>query len=168
MYSCSLIYLGCRMYSAFLLQQICAILHWAGGVHFSQSLVVGLRLLWDLQVVIQVPVPVLWVSCGLCRGQFLDLVWLDTPLSLLLPGTREEGLVGPYFYWYHQFTYDLIHPKTSNFSTRTLFWVHFKTVHYFFSTNFQFTFTFKNALHNLFIELCSALKIFQIYSIFIY
>ena len=27
-----------------------------------------------------------------------------------------------------------------------------------FSTNFQFIFTFKNALHNLVIELCSALK----------
>ena len=37
-----------------------------------------------------------------------------------------------------------------------------------FSTNFHFTFIFKNALHNLVIKLCSALKIFQKYSTVIY
>ena len=36
------------------------------------------------------------------------------------------------------------------------------------STNFQFNFTFKNALHNLDIELCSALNIFQKYFTVIY
>ena len=37
-----------------------------------------------------------------------------------------------------------------------------------FSTNFQFNFIFKNTLHNLVIELCSALKIIQKYSTVIY
>ena len=51
---------------------------------------------------------------------------------------------------------DLFHPKTELFSTRALIWVHFKTVHYFSQLIFSLFSYFKNALHNLFIKLCSA------------
>ena len=94
-HSGSLIWLGYRTWYVFLLWHIWALLRWSDGVYFSQSLVFVLRLLRYLQVVPWVPVPVLWVSHSWCRGKFLDLVWLAPPLSLLLSGTCDKGLVGP-------------------------------------------------------------------------
>ena len=64
MHSGSLTCLGYMTWSAFLLFQICALLRCIDGVYLSHLLVVGLRLLWDLQVVPRVTVPVLWVSHG--------------------------------------------------------------------------------------------------------
>ena len=58
---------------------------------------------------------------------------------------------------------ELFQPKTSNFSTRALIWVHFKSVHYFSQPIFSLLSHLKNVLHNLVIELCSALKTFQKY-----
>ena len=95
MHSSYLACLGYRTWSMFLLWHICALLCWFDGVYLSHLLVVGLRLLWDLQVVPRVTVPVLWVSHGWCRGQFLYLVWLATPMSLLLLGNHGEIIVGP-------------------------------------------------------------------------
>ena len=64
--------------------------------------------------------------------------------------------------------YDLFQPKTSTFSTRALIWVHFETVHWVSQLIFSLFSHLKNALHNLAVELCSALKIFQKYSTVIY
>ena len=107
MHSSYLTCLGYRNWSVLLLCQICELLLWVDGIYFSQSLVVGLRLLWDLQVV-PLPIPVLWMSRGWCQGQFLDLVWLANNLSLLLPGTCDEGLVGTGFCFYHRNPYPLL------------------------------------------------------------
>ena len=63
---------------------------------------------------------------------------------------------------------DLFQPKTDLFSTRALIWVHFKTVRYFSQPIFRLFSYLKNALHNLVIELCSALNFFQIYITVIY
>ena len=51
----------------------------------------------------------------------------------------------------------MFQPKTSTFSTRTLIWVHFKTVHKFSQPIFSLFSYLKNVLHNLVIELCRAL-----------
>ena len=53
---------------------------------------------------------------------------------------------------------DLFQPEMDIFSTRALIWVHFKTVRYFSQQNFSLISYLKNALQNLVIELCSALK----------
>ena len=53
--------------------------------------------------------------------------------------------------------FDLFQPKTSTISTRALISVHFKTVRYFSQPIFRLFSYFKNALHNLVIELCNAL-----------
>ena len=53
------------------------------------------------------------------------------------------------------------------FSTRALIWLYFKTMNYF-SQQFFLIFIFKNALHNLVIELCSAPFGFQKYGTVIY
>ena len=63
---------------------------------------------------------------------------------------------------------DLFQPKTVLFSTRALIWVHFKTVRYFYQPIFRLFSYLKNALHNLVIELCSALIFFQKFSTVIY
>ena len=57
--------------------------------------------------------------------------------------------------------YDLFQPKMDLFSTRALIWVHFKTVRYFSQPIFRSFSYWKNALHNLVIELCSALIFFK-------
>ena len=56
---------------------------------------------------------------------------------------------------------DLFQPKTSTFSTRALISVHLKTVRYFSQPIFSLFSYLKNALHNLVIELCSALFFFK-------
>ena len=56
--------------------------------------------------------------------------------------------------------YDLFQTKKYTFSTCAFIWVHFKTV-YYFSQPIFLIFTFKNALHKLVIELCSALETFK-------
>ena len=56
--------------------------------------------------------------------------------------------------------WDLFQPKTSTFSIHSLIWVHFKNEHYFSQPIFSLISYLKNALHNLVIELCIALKIF--------
>ena len=69
-----------------------------------------------------------------------------------------------YLYKYEeqkQITMHLFQPKTPTFSTRALIWVHFKTVHYFSQPIFHLFTNLNSALHNLVIELCSALKIFR-------
>ena len=92
-------------------------------------------------------------KCGsLCLDILLDkketitsLIWYDnfwlTPFSSSL--------------------FDLFQPKTDLSSTRALIWLHFKTVHYFSQPIFSLFSYLKNALHNLVIELCSALKTFE-------
>ena len=63
---------------------------------------------------------------------------------------------------------DLFQPKTSIFSTHALISVHFKTVHYFCQPIFSLISHLKNTVHNLVIELCITLEIFQKYFIVIY
>ena len=58
---------------------------------------------------------------------------------------------------------DLVQLKTSTFSTRALILVHFKNVNYFSQLIFSLFSHLNIALHNLVIQLCSALKIFQRY-----
>ena len=105
MHRSSLTCLGYRTWYEFLLWNICSLLCWVDGVSFQHSLVVGLRLLWDLQFVPWVPVLVVWVSRCWCWGPFLDLVWLAPPLSLMLPGNCGDSLVGTDFCCYHQYPY---------------------------------------------------------------
>ena len=59
---------------------------------------------------------------------------------------------------------DLFQPKTDLFPTRSLVWVHFKTVRYFYQPIFGSFLYLQNALHNLDIELCST----QLFSKIIY
>ena len=59
--------------------------------------------------------------------------------------------------------YELFQPKTSTFSTRTLIWVHYKVVHIFSQPIFSSFSHLNSARHNLVIELCLILKLFQIY-----
>ena len=65
---------------------------------------------------------------------------------------------------------DLFQPKTPTISTRALISVHFKTVRYFSQPIFRLFSYLTNALHNLVIELCSALifvkNILQFFIIF--
>ena len=64
--------------------------------------------------------------------------------------------------WFTIFIYDLSHPQKSSFYTRALIWMHFKTVHYFSQQNLSLILYLKNSLHNLVIELCSALNVKKI------
>ena len=57
---------------------------------------------------------------------------------------------------FNPITWDLFQPKTDIFSARSLFWVHFKTVHYFSKPIFSWFSYKKNARQKLVIELCSA------------
>ena len=72
-------------------------------------------------------------------------------ITYILPGTEQMGSK-------FLIINDLFQPKTSIFSTRSLIWLHFKTVHYFYQPIFSLISHLKNALHNLVIELCIALK----------
>ena len=56
------------------------------------------------------------------------------------------------------FYLDLVQPKTSTFSTHALVWVHYKVVHKISQPIFSLFSHLNSALHNLVIELCSALK----------
>ena len=58
---------------------------------------------------------------------------------------------------------DTFRTKKSNFSTHSLIWVHFKTVHYISQPIFSLFSHLKNEVLNLVIELCSAHKLFQKY-----
>ena len=107
-HSGSLTWLGYRTWYFLLLWKICALLRWDGWVYLYWYLMVGLWLLWDIQVVTWVPVPVLWVSRGWCLGQCWDLVLLAPHLPILLHGTLQEVIVGPYFFFYHHRPYPLL------------------------------------------------------------
>ena len=89
------------------------------------------------------------------------------PFFLLLVGNDCEHFLSCkttyillYSLWYHNYsTYDLVQPKTSTFSTHALIRVHFKVVHWFYQPIFILFSHLNGALHNLVIELCSALEI---------
>ena len=69
-----------------------------------------------------------------------------------------------YYIWYHNhLTYDLVQPKTSIFSTHALIRVHFKVVHWFSQPIFSLFLHLNSALHNVVIELCSALELLHKY-----
>ena len=86
---------------------------------------------------------------GLLKG------WFSSVPSCCINSYLTPLLVSPH---------DLLQPNTSTFSTSALIWVHFKIVH-FFKSNFQFIFIFKNALHNLVMKICSALKIIIFFTV---
>ena len=61
------------------------------------------------------------------------------------------------------FATGLLPVQDVHFSTRALIWVHFENMHYFSQLIFILFSYLKNARHNLVIELCSELRIFQKY-----
>ena len=88
------------------------------------------------------------------KSFIMKITFCVTPFSSQSPKSYGRPTS---FFVYKAVGIDLFQPKTDLFSTRALIWVHFKTVRYFHQPIFSSFSYLKNALHNLVIELCSAL-----------
>ena len=103
-------------------------------------------------------IPIHLAALVLLRKSIKGGAWLPQDSERLVFNVLYQPKVLDLLHLVNSRIRDLFQPKTSIFSTRALIWVQFETVHFFSQLIFSLISYFKNALHNLVIELCITLE----------